>query len=151
MWHKSLEAKPDALHLYIQHPDRVSALYIVEYMLSSPIFYVGRTLGAAGNLMYIWEIVKNLCLKAPHEEERTSVRMLEYTGQAELLQKEMKSLSDLKKWLDMHNIYYGDNFDKHVIKDLNFSDDDWQAYYPQEWKQRFCLQRGRSELGHPPK
>ena len=35
----------------------------------------------------------------------------------------MKSLSDLKKWLDMHNIDYGDNFDKHLIKDLNFSDD----------------------------
>ena len=60
-------------------------------MLSSPIFYVGRTPGAAGNLMYIWEIAKNLCLKAPHEEDITPVRMLEYTGQAELLQNKKKN------------------------------------------------------------
>ena len=33
----NLEAKPDALHVYIQHPYRVSALCIVEYMLSSTV------------------------------------------------------------------------------------------------------------------
>ena len=33
----NLEAKPDALHVYIQHPYRVSALCIVEYMLLSTV------------------------------------------------------------------------------------------------------------------
>ena len=48
---------------------------------------------------------------------------MEYMGQAELMQKEMKSLLDLKEWLDMNKIDYGEELHKFSIRNLNFSEE----------------------------